>query len=371
MNGRIYDGRLGRFLQADPHIQEPNNSQSLNRYSYVVNNPLSYTDPTGYNFLKKYWRAIVAIVATYITAGYASGWAASWGFGTAATATAAASFGNVVAAGAISGFIGGAIASGSLRGAVIGAFTGAAFGALHAWQPKGFSLGKVAAHGGVGGLSSVLSGGKFGHGFAAAGFTQTASQAGGNSLFSKTDKAGNAVKAALIGGTASAISGGKFANGAVTGAFSRMLNDDLGNKNDDIQTAEEKSMVEEGLAAAKDQHNTYKELDKLKYHDNIYANQPVGVALKQECENCSLEFVGNPSVNTGAGTSNHWAKQNTDKWKVLTVYEGKNDRYVKATLDYPLMAVNRGWKVYHHLEGRGINLYMPNGDCIVMTGTGC
>ncbi len=50
MNGRIYDGKLARFLQADPIIQEPNNSQSLNRYSYVINNSLSYTDPTGYSF---------------------------------------------------------------------------------------------------------------------------------------------------------------------------------------------------------------------------------------------------------------------------------------------------------------------------------
>ena len=48
MNGRIYDPTLGRFLQADPFIQYPNNSQSYNRYSYVLNNPLSYTDPSGY-----------------------------------------------------------------------------------------------------------------------------------------------------------------------------------------------------------------------------------------------------------------------------------------------------------------------------------
>lgn len=43
MGGRIYDPTLGRFLQADPHIQAPKNSQNYNRYSYVLNNPLSYT----------------------------------------------------------------------------------------------------------------------------------------------------------------------------------------------------------------------------------------------------------------------------------------------------------------------------------------
>ncbi|EPJ48893.1 MAG: hypothetical protein OFPI_27180 [Osedax symbiont Rs2] len=50
MNGRIYDPQLGRFLSADRHIQSPFNSQSFNRYSYVINNPLKYTDPTGWLF---------------------------------------------------------------------------------------------------------------------------------------------------------------------------------------------------------------------------------------------------------------------------------------------------------------------------------
>ncbi|WP_412972450.1 RHS repeat domain-containing protein [Glaciecola sp. MF2-115] len=48
MNGRIYDPETARFAQADPIVQAPENGQSLNRYSYVFNNPLSYTDPTGY-----------------------------------------------------------------------------------------------------------------------------------------------------------------------------------------------------------------------------------------------------------------------------------------------------------------------------------
>ncbi|MFN7551245.1 MAG: RHS repeat-associated core domain-containing protein [Pseudomonadota bacterium] len=48
MNGRLYDYLLGRFLGVDPIIQFPTNSQSLNPYSYILNNPLSGTDPTGY-----------------------------------------------------------------------------------------------------------------------------------------------------------------------------------------------------------------------------------------------------------------------------------------------------------------------------------
>ncbi len=48
MNGRVYDPELGRFLSPDPLVQAPGNSQSWNRYSYVFNSPLSYTDPSGY-----------------------------------------------------------------------------------------------------------------------------------------------------------------------------------------------------------------------------------------------------------------------------------------------------------------------------------
>jgi RHS repeat-associated protein len=50
MNGRVYDPVLARFLSPDPIIQNPENTQSLNRYSYVVNNPMKYTDPSGYVF---------------------------------------------------------------------------------------------------------------------------------------------------------------------------------------------------------------------------------------------------------------------------------------------------------------------------------
>ena len=49
MNGRVYDPLIGRFMSADPFIQSPDNLQSYNRYSYVLNNPLCYTDPSGYS----------------------------------------------------------------------------------------------------------------------------------------------------------------------------------------------------------------------------------------------------------------------------------------------------------------------------------
>ncbi|MEM7194248.1 MAG: RHS repeat-associated core domain-containing protein, partial [Pseudomonadota bacterium] len=52
MGGRVYDANIGRFISADPHIQSPLNQQSFNRYSYVLNNPFAFTDPSGYFFSK-------------------------------------------------------------------------------------------------------------------------------------------------------------------------------------------------------------------------------------------------------------------------------------------------------------------------------
>lgn len=45
--GRTYDPAHRRFLTTDPVLGEPTASQSLNRYTYVRNNPATHTDPTG------------------------------------------------------------------------------------------------------------------------------------------------------------------------------------------------------------------------------------------------------------------------------------------------------------------------------------
>jgi RHS repeat-associated protein len=58
-NARMYDPALGRFLQPDPIVPEPFNSQSLNRYSYVLNNPANLIDPTGN------WEAVMRFGTTY------------------------------------------------------------------------------------------------------------------------------------------------------------------------------------------------------------------------------------------------------------------------------------------------------------------
>ncbi|WP_437570485.1 RHS repeat-associated core domain-containing protein [Sorangium sp. So ce542] len=48
MRGRMYDPVIGRFLTPDPLVANPLSGQSLNPYSYVLNNPLAYVDPNGF-----------------------------------------------------------------------------------------------------------------------------------------------------------------------------------------------------------------------------------------------------------------------------------------------------------------------------------
>lgn len=162
MNGRVYDPRLGRFLQADPMAQDPGNSQSLNRYSYVLNNPLSLTDPSGYfslgKFISKWGRFIVAGVASYFTYGAATGWATGWLAGTALA-------GNTLAigaiAGGIAGFVGGAIVSGTVRGAFQGVAAGAVMGGVAGYFGNTYSLERIAADSLAGGASAEIYGQEF------------------------------------------------------------------------------------------------------------------------------------------------------------------------------------------------------------------
>ena len=47
MNGRIFDPNTATFFSPDPFVVDPSSTQAFNRYSYCLNNPLMYTDPSG------------------------------------------------------------------------------------------------------------------------------------------------------------------------------------------------------------------------------------------------------------------------------------------------------------------------------------
>ncbi len=211
MKGRLYDPVLGRFIQADP-MTEPDATQGLNRYTYVQNNPLSLTDPTGYFSFRQLLGVAIGVVAAVLSGGAATPWL---------------SFLYAVGGGFTSAYV----ATGSLKAGLWGAFAAGIFwGIGTAFKPlntgpgtgvggSGFSGGaytaKVAAHASAGGVLTKLQGGKFGHGFVSAGVTEA--------LSPSIDHIGNTVgriaASAAVGGTVSAATGGKFSNGAITGAF--------------------------------------------------------------------------------------------------------------------------------------------------------
>ncbi|WP_353179174.1 RHS repeat-associated core domain-containing protein, partial [Salinisphaera sp. T5B8] len=64
MQGRHYDPLIGRFISADTLIPSPETTQGYNRYTYVYNNPLSYTDPDGHDPFTTIW----ALTTVFVTA---------------------------------------------------------------------------------------------------------------------------------------------------------------------------------------------------------------------------------------------------------------------------------------------------------------
>ncbi|MFC4700695.1 RHS repeat domain-containing protein, partial [Glaciecola siphonariae] len=228
MGGRIYDASIGRFLQADPFVQAPNNAQNYNRYSYVMNNPMSYTDPSGYffkaigRFFKGALKAIANIpiinLAAQAAACYFGG---PWG---CAAYSAASTY-------SVTGSLGAAFRSAAVTYATAQAFgqVGKSFDGTGFYAKNG--VGHIGAHALVGGVMSDLQGGKFGHGFISAGVSALAGGA-----FGKTP-VGRVIGSAVVGGTISKITGGKFANGAFTAAFAAALRADWGTQADTSASA--------------------------------------------------------------------------------------------------------------------------------------
>lgn len=123
MNGRLYDPMMARFVSADFLIQSPDNLQSYNRYTYVWNNPLALTDPSGQWCIPCIVGAVVgalsagsqsnwdpkAMVQGAVVGGLA-GWAGGAAGGWASTASNSAIIGGIVG-GATAGLVSGAMYS--------------------------------------------------------------------------------------------------------------------------------------------------------------------------------------------------------------------------------------------------------------------
>lgn len=236
MNGRLYDPLIARMVTADPIVPDAMNSQSWNRYSYVGNDPLTFTDPTGHSWLSKAFksignffkrigqflktivnliiRAALVVVLNVLLPG--AGMAVSF---------IAAAAGAAIMTGINGGKIGDMLKAAVVAGITAIAFHGAGLvvkGLEAANEHVAAYVFKVASHAGIGCVSSAASGGSCGSGAAAAavGAAATPLTAG----IVGASRLGGVVASAMIGGVASVAAGGSFENGAVTAAFGYLYN---------------------------------------------------------------------------------------------------------------------------------------------------
>jgi RHS repeat-associated protein len=244
LNGRVYDPYVGRMTSADPMVPDPLNGQTWNRYSYVINNPLAFTDPTGYCFLGLC--GIIGDIGRFFTSigNFLSQNAGSL-IQIAVTSICAASvvcapLVPLVAAGtafAIAGITTGnldyALRAGLIAGVsalafeAVGQITSQMPGAIPLDGTHGtfdpFSAGHIAnilGHAAIGCGMAVASGSSCGSGALAGGITSAA----GPFLQGLSFQA-RVITASVLGGLASVAGGGKFMNGAVTGAFGYLMNE--------------------------------------------------------------------------------------------------------------------------------------------------
>ena len=207
MNGRIYDPKLARFLQADPVIQFPHHAQSYNRYSYVLNNPLAYTDPSGHLVFSLFATALATILALE-----------SAGLVVIAAVIGSGVFADALVQGAS---VGEAFLAGVSAAAL--AYVGGRTFPLEGFGWNAETWVHLATVSTVGGITSSLQGGRFGHGFVAAGLGAATGGIPGLRGTAPRQVFARAVVSAVTGGTISAVTGGKFANGAAYGAFASLV----------------------------------------------------------------------------------------------------------------------------------------------------
>ena len=213
MNGRLFDPRLRRFLNADEHIQDMFNTQNYNKYGYVLNNPMMYNDPSGEFFFGLL--AIPLIKAIFIGA---------------AVGLAAYTVGL-----AVSGNIGMWNLGGALKATLFGAVSGAVtFGIGSIFKAAANTIGnallQAGAHGASQGVLGLVQGQNFFSAAAAGLFGSLGAYGWGRAMnglglgqFSQSTY-GMIGFGAISGGVGAELTGGNFWQGVITGGVVSGLN---------------------------------------------------------------------------------------------------------------------------------------------------
>jgi RHS repeat-associated protein len=205
---RLYDPLLGRFISPDRLVPDPGDSQALNRYTYCLNNPLIYTDPSGEIF------GIDDLLAVVIGAAIGS-----------------------VIGGATSAVTGGNIWQGMAMGAITGAFMGAAAPLTYAGDAllgvESFLMHDIVqatVYTGMGAASgatnAAISGGNVGIGALSGGAFSFAGGMIGTPNIELFDQSGNTIAAGL-GGTANRMINTSLTGAAYGAAYAGMTGENV------------------------------------------------------------------------------------------------------------------------------------------------
>jgi len=235
-------------------------------------------------------------------------------------------------------------------------------------------LAKIAAHATAGGTLTVLQGGKFGHGFVSAGFTEALSPAVGQLGEGRdfgTVLAKTAVSAA-IGGTASKLSGGSFANGAATGAFQQLFNHVVSAAREAYEQA--KAQAHADAKALASPHYALDEYGELGDNFHFYEIGPTALCsenttwctfdkLSQAIDTNAVPFnisdsgEGNYNLPFGTGTDpiRHF-RPDRGVWVNAT---SKGHRYHRGRVIHVLVKVDRTYWMHTVGIGNGPN---PQGN---------
>jgi len=282
MNGRMYDPVIGRFMSPDPVLQFPNFTQGLNPYSYVLNNPLRYTDPSGYSLVGQ----LAAIGASIAFSG-GNPFAAAAIYASIMTVDYIIERKFKINIGQIFEYYtqtfvvttiqtGGSLVIGGIIGNV---------------DKLGREILRATAHGAFNGTMRMAQGGRFEHGFLS-GFVSSLGGSAMQSYGTSMSTADKIVLSSVIGGTAEALGGGKFANGAVTGAFVEMYNHLHGEK-------ARKELQNKLQQAIQEQHSYYNNIDPFEVSvRNPFAIDfslqdftPTGSMLRNNFEDVAIEII--------------------------------------------------------------------------------
>jgi RHS repeat-associated protein len=220
MDGRMYDPVVGRFISADPFIQSPDFTQSLNRYAYCINNPLSLIDPSGYSWFSKNWKSITASIVGIAVS------VVTLGSGTTIGAVIIAG-----AAGGAAGALTGALLNGANIGQIakstfMGAFWGSTSGFLNFASGGGTIWEQLFKHTFSQGWMEGIQGGNMLHGFM---MGAVSGSSGYGLKGAELNYISKIVVNATVSGLVDEMGGGKFANGAITSAFAYTFNEAMHN----------------------------------------------------------------------------------------------------------------------------------------------